>query len=56
MHLLLTGFLLLSTASLEEARRLAGDKKYDSAMSMLAGLEQKPQVIVEQIRVALEGR
>jgi Flp pilus assembly protein TadD len=55
MHLVLTGLLLLSTASLEEAHRLAGDKKYDSAMRMLAGLEQTPQVIVEQIRVALEG-
>jgi Flp pilus assembly protein TadD len=55
MYLLLTALLLLSTASLEEARRLAGDKRYDSAMKMLTGLEQNPQVIVEQIRVALEG-
>ena len=54
MHLLLTGMLLLSTAPLEEARKLAADKKYDSAMKMLAGLEQDPQVIVEEIRVALE--
>ena len=55
MNLLLVALLLLSTASLDEARRLAGEKKYESAMAMLDKLERKPAVLVERIKVALDG-
>ncbi len=55
MSLLLAAALLLSTASLDEARRLAGEKKYESAMAMLDELERKPAVLVERIKVALDG-
>jgi len=55
VSLLLAAALLLSTASLDEARRLAGEKKYESAMAMLDELERKPAVLVERIKVALDG-
>jgi len=55
VNVMLAALLLLSTASLDEARRLAGEKKYESAMAMLDELERKPAVLVERIKVALDG-
>src|SRR3982074_3412309 len=52
---LVAALVLLSTASLDEARRLAGEKKYESAMAMLDQLERKPAVLVERIKTALDG-
>jgi hypothetical protein len=55
VNVLLAVLLLSSTVSLDEARRLAEEKKYASAMAMLDKLDQGPAVLVERIKVALDG-
>jgi len=55
VNVLLAVVLLLSTASLDEARRLVGEKKYASAMAMLDKLDPNPAVLVERIKLALDG-